>query len=658
MADDNKISIDVELAIAQAQRDIQKIQQQFTVFGNETTKQFARIDQGVTSFKGTLVALQADKAIAFVTEQAKRLFQTFIVDGVKASAAAEEATNSLNASLAQTGKYTKENSKFFQDLASDIQATTKIEDDNVKQAEALIQTLGNLDQKGLARATHAAVDLAAALSSKGVSLTSAADLVGKAAAGNTGALGRYGIVIDETGTKAQRFTKALDMIEQKFGGRAVAEVKTYNGAVEQASNIFGDLQESTGDLVTQNAIVVNAIKATGKGFADLTTWVKANKAEMNDFISQGILRTVDGLALLLDVGDGTIRFFTSLGLVVKGSAQLIIGQVFLMSSAILTLLDSTLGKALEIAGIENPFKNLAEAARSTTAGLGQDILETGKKIADTMGTKGALGNVADYVRGAREELATHVNDVIDANDSIRNQDQQTLEGAVQAELVKRHSFLETLFLQYDLMKQEEDLSILKAQLAQAEGEKRIAIAQKVAQAENAITATRVQNFKDSLTTIATLQQSKVKEFFYIGKAAALASAVINGAEAVTKAFGQTGILGFIMGPLVTLAVGAQIATIASQGPGFATGGIVGGTTPFGDVQNVRANSEEMFITKQQQAGLFNFLASGSPGAGAGGDTFIFQNPVFDSSARIDELIEAVNSRTKNGVPLFASRLVA
>ncbi len=143
----------------------------------------------------------------------------------------------------------------------------------------------------------------------------------------------------------------------------------------------------------------------------------------------------------------------------------------------------------------------------------------------------------------------------------------------------------------------------------------------------------------------------------MGKAAALASATVTGFEAVTKAFGQTGILGFIMGPLVALAVGAQIASIAAQQPGFATGGIVGGTSPFGDSQQVRANSQEMFITKQQQAGLFNFIAQGSQAAAGGGDTYIFQNPVFDSSARIDELIEALNSRTKSGVPLIASRLV-
>ncbi len=658
MGDENKISIDVELAIKQAQADLEKLQRQFTLFGNSTAESFARIDKGVSSFKGTLAALQANKAIEVVTDAAKRMFQVFIVDGVKASAASEQATVELNAALAQTGKYTKESSQGMIDLATEIQNTTRFEDDAVKGAEALIQTLGNLDEKGLKRATRAAVDMAAALSSKGVSLTSAADLVGKAAAGNTSALGRYGIVIDEGGTKAQRFAAALSQIEQKFGGRAVAAVNTYNGAIDQADNLFDSLQESTGDLVTQNPILVNEIKLAGKAFKDMADFIKDNKAQLQSWISQGALGAVDALIILLRVGDGTIRFFTTLGLIVKGSMQQLVYTLLGVFTTLLDVSEATIGKLFEKMGKENPFKNLAAASRSTFNDMGQDVVDTGNKIATTMGEQGALGTIADYVAGAREQLATHLNDVIDASEGIKNLSLNQINQVLAAEGIKRNSFLETLFLQTDIAQKEQELEIMKSEVARAEGEKRIELQRKVIVAENALQSQKVAAFKDSLTTIATLQQSKQKEFFFIGKAAALGMATINGAEAITKAWAQGGILGAIMAPLVALAVGVQIAAIGAQQPGFATGGVfnASGSSFYGDKGTAKVNDGEMFLTRQQQAGLFNFVAQGSQGGNSGGDTFVFNDTVIDSPSRIDELMDKISARVRNGVPLLSTRM--
>ena len=63
------------------------------------------------------------------------------------------------------------------------------------------------------------------------------------------------------------------------------------------------------------------------------------------------------------------------------------------------------------------------------------------------------------------------------------------------------------------------------------------------------------------------------------KAAAIASAVMNGAVAVSKVFGQTGILGIGLAPIVGSLVAAQVAMIASQPiPQFAQGGLVTGAT--------------------------------------------------------------------------------
>lgn len=64
-----------------------------------------------------------------------------------------------------------------------------------------------------------------------------------------------------------------------------------------------------------------------------------------------------------------------------------------------------------------------------------------------------------------------------------------------------------------------------------------------------------------------------KKFARKQKQEAILMAIINGALGITKAFAQTGVLGFITGALIAAATAAQIAIISSQP--LAVGGVVG-----------------------------------------------------------------------------------
>ena len=78
------------------------------------------------------------------------------------------------------------------------------------------------------------------------------------------------------------------------------------------------------------------------------------------------------------------------------------------------------------------------------------------------------------------------------------------------------------------------------------------------------------------------------------KAAAIAAATINGAQAITKVAGQTGIGAIAAAPMIAGLVAAQIAMIAAQPiPAFAEGGIVSGPTLglMGEYSGAKANPE-------------------------------------------------------------------
>lgn len=84
-------------------------------------------------------------------------------------------------------------------------------------------------------------------------------------------------------------------------------------------------------------------------------------------------------------------------------------------------------------------------------------------------------------------------------------------------------------------------------------------------------------------------------------ATALAQAATMGPWA-WAAFGLTG-----LGQLMAMIAGVRSAA------GFATGGIVGGTSYSGDKQYIRVNSGEMILNGQQQARLFSMINSGGGG---------------------------------------------
>lgn len=87
--------------------------------------------------------------------------------------------------------------------------------------------------------------------------------------------------------------------------------------------------------------------------------------------------------------------------------------------------------------------------------------------------------------------------------------------------------------------------------------------------------TKLKSWTTLLDATAQLQTSNIKELARIGKAAALAQAIINVYEGVTKAIAQGGIMGLATGAIVVANGMAAVAKIQSQGTGFKTGGYTG-----------------------------------------------------------------------------------
>lgn len=112
-------------------------------------------------------------------------------------------------------------------------------DDGVQRESIARLTMTTGNYKTALDLMPLAMDLARA---KGMDLTAASEIVGKVHEGNTGILGRYGIVLKEGATSQE----ALAAMQQKFGGQAEAYGNTFAGAQDKMSTSIGNLKETIG----------------------------------------------------------------------------------------------------------------------------------------------------------------------------------------------------------------------------------------------------------------------------------------------------------------------------------------------------------------------------------------------------------------------------
>jgi hypothetical protein len=343
-------------------------------------------------FVGNLAANLATKAFDTLVASASKLFEVFIVDGIAAAQAQEDAINDLNTALAQTGQFTSETSKDLQKFADDLQRTTTFEDDVILKNAALIQSLGQLDKDGLKQATKSALDLSARL---GIDLTAAATLVGKAAQGEIATFSKYGIAIQKGATDAQTFTNTLQALAV-FSGTAESKVRTFSGALAQNQNTFGELTESIGNLIVLNPAVIATVNELSKIFNEITDSTNSQTESLKILVGEGLSITLGTMAYLVTMVDMVARGFQFL----YGVTQLLTYPFLVLGSVIRGLTVGMDQAANEITDwTKNVAKNLSAFGQAGDGAL-----------ADVSTGLLRMKNAADSGLGAMETGATKVVD--------------------------------------------------------------------------------------------------------------------------------------------------------------------------------------------------------------------------------------------------------
>ena len=605
---------------------------------------------------GTFAGTAITKGISLVGDGFRNL-AGFVSESVSAAAESEAALKRLEVALSQTGKLSEENVKAFQDFATQIQATTSYEDDLVISNIALIQSLARLDSEGLKKATEAALNLSSAL---GIDLETASRIVGKAAEGNTTALGKLGIEFKKGATDAETFSNVLATIESRFGGAAQAQAQTFAGTIAQLSNIWGDLKENVGAAITQNPAVIAA-------FGVLRDIIISFSKSITEAFGQGNQDQIANLfRLTLDSINAVVLTLDALGRGFVATVEISLAAIRGLALGIVTPAAGVLELLALIPGIGESFKGAADAATNEMLRLSEAFDKNVSGFYEAVSGETFLSSVSQQIADARVNFDVLYNDIKTKQTDLKNNPVTIVDPEESEKLRTLNAELLAIENEYylaanqldeqnrvaelerfatrsaediaSLQQFELDKSELAYQSAVARAEaslkgeelgvaKQKALREKElrdlninAKTKEELRKKEIQDQQAFFASASSLASSSNKTLAAIGKASALTEIAINTQRSASSSFAfgsKIGgpALGATFAAIAVAAGTAQAAKVAGI-QGFANGGIIGqGATLGGDNRLATVRDGEMVLDAQQQKNLFSMINNGGNAGG-------------------------------------------
>lgn len=446
------------------------------------TKAYEDVKSETENLEESLHELAKISGVAFAALTAQ------VAVSVHAFAEAQTASIELTNALQNQGIYTDKLKESYKAYAEQVSEITGVENDEIIKAQAVAQTfLGRIPVTK--QLTQAIVDLAHA---QGISLTSAAEQMGKAIADGNGMLLRQGLQFSATSTEAERYTQTLDFVTTKFGGAANA-VAPLEMATRRLKTAFNESQQELGERF--EPAVTAAINA-------LTDFIKPSKdasGAMTDLkavlISMGLVITGLGVALpvlaqaFLTVRAALIAMNTQLTVTQALLAGLGIGLVSIAITELVLHFNQLKGVVQALIADFKELGNVAGGVGKVFLGI---ILHDGEKLKEGLLEIGnafkKIGtDAAEGWKKASEETNKGATEQIQAKKELAEklQAQKNAEEAARAALAKAERELVRAEIQnqsaevIELKKQE--IEVLKQLTQKQNAENRALLKQRYAQ---------------------------------------------------------------------------------------------------------------------------------------------------------------------------------
>jgi len=285
---ENAVSLAVEVEVKDALKRLE-------TFEKEAKASTSGVEKAFSALKGV--------AAAAIAVFAGKQVVDFFAAGVDAAVAQESALASLGQQLKLTGEFSDGALESFAAFADQMEATTTNGDDVILSQLAVAKSFGVTNEQAQ-KLVEAAVELSAAT---GKDLQSSVQALGATFSGTAGKLEKTVPALTGLSKEALASGAALDVVLERFGGSAIAQLDTFAGATTQAENAFGNLQEAFGAIIVKNPALIAAIKGARTILAELQRIVEENQQAIGEFISGGIKVLVVTLGAAVDATRGFVK---------------------------------------------------------------------------------------------------------------------------------------------------------------------------------------------------------------------------------------------------------------------------------------------------------------------------------------------------------------
>lgn len=672
---DHVISVAFEVKADQLDKAINKLEQNIEKLANKTEQSGTKMTSGFVNPMS--IGLAAVTAVAWKS--------------IDAFNEQEKALNRIGAQLKATGFASGMTKKEIADLADSFEGLTNFDDDEILGGQSTLLKFKNIGSDIFPKATAAMLDMAEVM---GSDASQSAQMLGKALNNPleaSTALKKAGIDLSATQQKQiENFIKLGDVtsaqniilkeLEATIGGAAEAS----KSPLDQMKNQFGDLFKMIGEY----------LMPTFKDFAEnifkpFVEWVKNNQ-ELFLVFAAGATALVMALTgpvgiagaivvvitavyslrdkfkmILLQMADWVLMFYETASSVIAKIAGLVSSD-----------LEKTIGKGTE--ALKEYRKNLKE----TMDGIRADEKAAADKKEEEEKARARKGEKNQKKKGAKD-LQDETPGAKDANAEAEKQEKQWEKtygklSALDKQFLRDKDRREKEQAKDDLQDQAKFLAkrqSVNKNMTSKQVQYELAEHSRLNQEkedrakyqydfENNLGSARIDFVTNQLGTLSQLQNSKSKEAFEVGKAAAVANATISMYEGATGAYkAMAGIP--VVGPALGIAAAAalvatgvmNISNISSQEPGFETGGIPGiypGTSYRGDQISTTVNSGEMLLNFPQQKRLFD-IANGTQAAESksSGPSVVYSNNISiyadsttDAKKLAKEVEKVINKKEK------------
>lgn len=273
------VTVDVELNIK-----IEEAVRATAQASKEMTKQLRTIEtqsEKTSSAVKTISFIEIYREVKALGGQIIGFFQDVVGEALEA----DNAIQGLTSSLRNAGDFSDRNVAVYKNLAEELSNVSRYSDDLILDQVRLGKQF-NLTNRETEKLIRAAVDAAPALRQ---GLGETVRQLGQTFDGTAGSLREQVPELRGLSKEALRSGAALDIVIKKFGGAALRDLNTFEGALEKTKNSFSDIFEEMGNGIVQNESFVVAIREIGVVFKTVADVIGNNGPMLKDILTDSLI---------------------------------------------------------------------------------------------------------------------------------------------------------------------------------------------------------------------------------------------------------------------------------------------------------------------------------------------------------------------------------